>query len=88
MAPSSQILVYYITPEGEPVSDVADFEVQLLHKEVSLYCSVYRTRLIKTSGGQKDPRVPSLLEKQQVLTVVCGFSGFSDGTAAPAMIPR
>lgn len=58
MAPSSQILVYYITPEGEPVSDVADFEVQLLHKEVSLHHAVYRTRLIKTSGGSKRPESP------------------------------
>lgn len=34
MAPVSQLLVYYITPEGEPISDVISFDVKLLHKQV------------------------------------------------------
>lgn len=40
MAPVSQLLVYYITPQGEPVSDVISFDVKLLQKQVS--------RLLKT----------------------------------------
>lgn len=34
MAPVSQLLVYYITAEGEPISDVISFDVKLLHKQV------------------------------------------------------
>ncbi|XP_044761651.1 C3 and PZP-like alpha-2-macroglobulin domain-containing protein 8 [Coccinella septempunctata] len=34
MAPVSQLLVYYVTPQGEPVSDVISFDVKLLHKQV------------------------------------------------------
>ncbi|XP_017772788.1 PREDICTED: C3 and PZP-like alpha-2-macroglobulin domain-containing protein 8, partial [Nicrophorus vespilloides] len=34
MAPVSQLLVYYITPLGEPVSDVISFDVKLLHRQV------------------------------------------------------
>ncbi|KAI8420732.1 hypothetical protein MSG28_007955 [Choristoneura fumiferana] len=36
MAPVSSLLVYYVTGEGEPVSDVASFHVRLLHKEVAV----------------------------------------------------
>lgn len=34
MAPVSQLLVYYVTPQGEPVSDVISFDVKLLNKQV------------------------------------------------------
>lgn len=34
MAPVSQLLVYYVTPQGEPVSDVISFDVKLLHRQV------------------------------------------------------
>lgn len=34
MAPVSQLLVYYVTPQGEPVSDVISFDVKLLQKQV------------------------------------------------------
>ncbi|KAK9879289.1 hypothetical protein WA026_004140 [Henosepilachna vigintioctopunctata] len=34
MAPVSQLLVYYITPQGEPVSDVISFDIKLLHRQV------------------------------------------------------
>ncbi|GBP40630.1 hypothetical protein EVAR_32672_1 [Eumeta japonica] len=37
MAPVSSLLVYYVTAEGEPVSDVASFHVRLLHKELKEY---------------------------------------------------
>ncbi|CAG9764578.1 unnamed protein product [Ceutorhynchus assimilis] len=36
MAPVSQLLVYYVTPEGEPISDVISFDVKLFNKEVSV----------------------------------------------------
>ncbi|KAJ8724306.1 hypothetical protein PYW08_015780 [Mythimna loreyi] len=36
MAPVSSLLVYYVTENGEPVSDVASFHVRLLHKEVAV----------------------------------------------------
>ncbi|VVC91487.1 unnamed protein product [Leptidea sinapis] len=35
MAPMSSLLVYYVTEDGEPVSDVVSFHVKLLHKELS-----------------------------------------------------
>ncbi|XP_031332513.1 C3 and PZP-like alpha-2-macroglobulin domain-containing protein 8 isoform X2 [Photinus pyralis] len=34
MAPVSQLLVYYVTPQGEPVSDVISFDVKLLNRQV------------------------------------------------------
>lgn len=37
MAPISSLLVYYVTEAGEPVSDVVNFHVKLLHKEVMYY---------------------------------------------------
>lgn len=37
MAPVSQLLVYYVTPQGEPISDVISFDVKLFNKEVSWY---------------------------------------------------
>ncbi|XP_066247468.1 C3 and PZP-like alpha-2-macroglobulin domain-containing protein 8 isoform X2 [Euwallacea similis] len=36
MAPISQLLVYYVTPQGEPISDVISFDVKLFNKEVSV----------------------------------------------------
>ncbi|XP_046982509.1 C3 and PZP-like alpha-2-macroglobulin domain-containing protein 8 [Schistocerca americana] len=36
MAPTSQLLVYYVTEEGEPVSDVISFDVSLQHSAVSV----------------------------------------------------
>ncbi|XP_041968846.1 C3 and PZP-like alpha-2-macroglobulin domain-containing protein 8 isoform X2 [Aricia agestis] len=36
MAPLSSLLVYYVTESGEPVSDVVNFHVRLLHKQVSV----------------------------------------------------
>ncbi|XP_030749609.1 C3 and PZP-like alpha-2-macroglobulin domain-containing protein 8 [Sitophilus oryzae] len=36
MAPVSQLLVYYVTPQGEPVSDVISFNVKLFNKQVSV----------------------------------------------------
>ncbi|XP_047517384.1 C3 and PZP-like alpha-2-macroglobulin domain-containing protein 8 [Pieris napi] len=36
MAPVSSLLVYYVTENGEPVSDVVSFHVKLLHKEVAV----------------------------------------------------
>ncbi|KOB78488.1 Uncharacterized protein OBRU01_02344 [Operophtera brumata] len=36
MAPVSSLLVYYVTEAGEPVSDVVNFHVKLLHKEVAV----------------------------------------------------
>ncbi|XP_050680275.1 C3 and PZP-like alpha-2-macroglobulin domain-containing protein 8 [Leptidea sinapis] len=36
MAPMSSLLVYYVTEDGEPVSDVVSFHVKLLHKEVAV----------------------------------------------------
>ncbi|XP_050305510.1 C3 and PZP-like alpha-2-macroglobulin domain-containing protein 8 [Anthonomus grandis grandis] len=36
MAPVSQLLVYYVTPQGEPISDVISFDVKLFNKEVVL----------------------------------------------------
>lgn len=41
MAPVSQLLVYYVTPQGEPVSDVISFDVKLLHKQVMLNWKQY-----------------------------------------------
>ncbi|KAF5294661.1 hypothetical protein FQA39_LY02793 [Lamprigera yunnana] len=34
MAPVSQLLVYYVTQQGEPVSDVISFDVKLLHRQI------------------------------------------------------
>ncbi|KAL1505490.1 hypothetical protein ABEB36_005049 [Hypothenemus hampei] len=34
MAPVSQLLVYYVTSEGEPISDVISFDVRLFNKDV------------------------------------------------------
>lgn len=35
MAPVSHLLVYYVTEDGEPISDVITFDVRLLQKQVS-----------------------------------------------------
>jgi hypothetical protein len=37
MAPVSHLLVYYVTAQGEPVSDVTSFGVQLLMQEVKIH---------------------------------------------------
>lgn len=34
MAPISQLLVYHVTAQGEPISDVISFDVRLFDKEV------------------------------------------------------
>ncbi|KAF7272562.1 hypothetical protein GWI33_014657 [Rhynchophorus ferrugineus] len=36
MAPVSQLLVYYVTAQGEPISDVISFNVKLFNKQVSV----------------------------------------------------
>ncbi|BES95192.1 Complement component [Nesidiocoris tenuis] len=36
MAPVSHLLVYYVTGEGEPISDVVSFDVRLLQNQVSV----------------------------------------------------
>ncbi|XP_060524169.1 C3 and PZP-like alpha-2-macroglobulin domain-containing protein 8 [Cylas formicarius] len=36
MAPVSQLLIYYVTPQGEPVSDIISFHVKLIEPQVSV----------------------------------------------------
>ncbi|XP_014244207.1 C3 and PZP-like alpha-2-macroglobulin domain-containing protein 8 [Cimex lectularius] len=36
MAPVSHLLVYYVTDEGEPISDVISFDVKLIHRQITL----------------------------------------------------
>lgn len=40
MAPVSQLLVYYVTSQGEPVSDVISFDVKLLQRQVRYGCNI------------------------------------------------
>jgi hypothetical protein len=35
MAPVSHLLVYYVTEAGEPISDVINFDVKLLLRQVN-----------------------------------------------------
>lgn len=41
MAPVSQLLVYYVTSQGEPVSDVISFDVKLLQRQVSSFSYLF-----------------------------------------------
>nr|XP_022903768.1 C3 and PZP-like alpha-2-macroglobulin domain-containing protein 8 [Onthophagus taurus] len=72
MAPISQLLVYYVTNQGEPVSDVINFDVKLLNKQV--YVNVEdRDYWLPNQPVDLDPVVAELS------SLVCLLGGKSSG---------
>ncbi|XP_066993511.2 C3 and PZP-like alpha-2-macroglobulin domain-containing protein 8 [Anabrus simplex] len=78
MAPVSHLLVYYVTEEGEPISDVISFDVKLLLKQVSLSSKERKYWL----PGQTMP-VRVTAEPGALVCLLGGRAGATESRLAP-----